>query len=68
MCSPLLLLLPLVSVENYETEGVLFQGNIRGKDPALIYSRMRERLRQEFGEQYELFLLQVHKGGLGWVG
>ncbi len=32
------------SVENYEGDGVVFQGNVRGKDPSASYQRMKERL------------------------
>jgi hypothetical protein len=35
----------LFSVENYEGDGVLFQGNVRGKDPSVSYAKMRERLK-----------------------
>jgi len=34
----------VTSVENYEADGVIFKGNVRGKDPATSYAKMNERL------------------------
>ncbi len=37
-------------------------GNVRGRDPASAYAKMRERLQQELGDAYELFLLSDKVG------
>lgn len=46
------------SVENYEGDGVIFQGNVRGRDPAVSYAKMKERLKNRLSDKYQLFLLQ----------
>ncbi|KAG2483904.1 hypothetical protein HYH03_017226 [Edaphochlamys debaryana] len=46
------------SVDNYGHEGVVFKGNVRGRDPAVSYSKMRERMQRTFPNAYELFLLE----------
>lgn len=33
------------SVENYEQEGVIFKGNVRGKSPEATYAKMKDRLK-----------------------
>ena len=50
----------VTETENYEANGVLFRGNLRG-DPAAAYEKMQRRLRSEFGEKYAVFLLQDQK-------
>lgn len=47
----------VTSVENYEADGVLFKGNLRG-DPAIAYAKLKARLVEEIGDQYQLFLLE----------
>lgn len=48
----------VTSLENYEANGVLFRGNLRGGDPARAYAKLRDRLRQELGAAYTLYLLE----------
>ena len=50
----------VTETENYEANGVLFRGNLRG-DPAAAYEKMQRRLRSEFGDKYAVFLLQDQK-------
>ena len=38
-------------------EGAIFRGNLRG-DPDTSYERMAEKLKDNFGEQYRLFLVE----------
>lgn len=47
----------VTSVENYEQDGVVFKGNVRGRDPAQSYQKMCDRLKEQLGDQYTLFLL-----------
>ncbi|KAF5840237.1 hypothetical protein DUNSADRAFT_17340 [Dunaliella salina] len=47
----------VTSVENYEQDGVVFKGNVRGRDPAQSYQKMCDRLKDQLGDQYTLFLL-----------
>lgn len=35
----------VLSVENYEQDGVVFKGNVRGRDPAVSYAKMKDRLK-----------------------
>ncbi|KAL6751736.1 hypothetical protein V8C86DRAFT_652543 [Haematococcus lacustris] len=48
----------VTSVSNYQEDGVIFKGNVRGKNPGLAYAKMKDRLKAELGTQYDLFLLQ----------
>eukprot|EP00195_Chlamydomonas_chlamydogama_P008095 CAMPEP_0202901442 /NCGR_PEP_ID=MMETSP1392-20130828/14253_1 /ASSEMBLY_ACC=CAM_ASM_000868 /TAXON_ID=225041 /ORGANISM="Chlamydomonas chlamydogama, Strain SAG 11-48b" /LENGTH=475 /DNA_ID=CAMNT_0049587999 /DNA_START=68 /DNA_END=1495 /DNA_ORIENTATION=+ len=48
----------VTSVENYKADGVVFKGNMRGKDPYASYEKMRDRMKTELGEDYQLFLLE----------
>ncbi|KAK9830008.1 hypothetical protein WJX72_009165 [[Myrmecia] bisecta] len=48
----------VTSVENYQANGVLFKGNLRGKDPAKAYSIIARRLKEQLGSDYSLFLLE----------
>ncbi|KXZ55018.1 hypothetical protein GPECTOR_3g180 [Gonium pectorale] len=48
----------VTSVDNYGHEGVVFKGNVRGRDPAVSYAKMRERLQNTFAGAYQLFLLE----------
>ena len=48
----------VTETSNYGHEGVVFKGNVRGKDPALSYTKMCERLQASFPDKYELFLLE----------
>lgn len=34
----------VTSVENYQQDGVVFKGNVRSKDPAAAYAKMKQRL------------------------
>lgn len=34
----------VTSVDNYGHDGVVFKGNVRGRDPAVSYAKMKERL------------------------
>ncbi|KAI3424741.1 hypothetical protein D9Q98_008130 [Chlorella vulgaris] len=45
------------SVENYNADGVLFKGNLRG-DPAAAYAKLSARLKEQLGERYKLYLLE----------
>lgn len=51
----------VTAVENYEADGVLFKGNLRG-DPAIAYTKLKARLLEEIGDQYKLFLLENQEG------
>eukprot|EP00884_Botryococcus_braunii_P023262 jgi/Botrbrau1/961/Bobra.114_1s0005.1 len=51
----------VTSVENYQADGVLFKGNLRG-DPAVAYRRASERLKDELGEAYRLYFLEDKEG------
>ncbi len=35
----------VTSVDNYERDGVVFKGNVRGKDPAAAYQKMKKRMK-----------------------
>lgn len=48
----------VTSVDNYGHDGVVFKGNVRGRDPAVSYAKMKERLQAEFAGSYDLFLLE----------
>ncbi|MEW5302770.1 MAG: hypothetical protein WDW36_005518 [Sanguina aurantia] len=48
----------ITSVENYQDSGVVFQGNVRGKDIAEVYKKMQERLLAAVGDKYQLYLLE----------
>lgn len=39
----------VTSVDNYQADGVVFKGNVRAKDPAVAYAKMRDRLKVCFG-------------------
>ncbi|BDA45797.1 probable zinc metalloprotease EGY2, chloroplastic [Coccomyxa sp. Obi] len=47
----------VTSVENYQANGVIFKGNLRG-DPSVAYDRIAARLKGELGEDYVLYLLE----------
>jgi hypothetical protein len=34
----------VTSVDNYQQDGVIFKGNVRNKDPAAAYAKMKQRL------------------------
>lgn len=46
--------LQITSVENYQDSGVVFQGNVRGKDIAEVYKKMQERLLVRARERIEM--------------
>mmetsp|Transcript_30657 Transcript_30657/g.86713 ORF Transcript_30657/g.86713 Transcript_30657/m.86713 type:complete len:245 (-) Transcript_30657:26-760(-) len=46
----------VTSVENYDANGVLFKGNLRG-DAATSHSRLSARLQEELGDDFVLYLL-----------
>ncbi|GLC33972.1 hypothetical protein PLESTB_000824100 [Pleodorina starrii] len=48
----------VTSVDNYGHDGVVFKGNVRGRDPAVSYQKMRDRLQSAFSGAYQLFLLE----------
>lgn len=33
----------VTGVDNYQSDGVVFRGNVRGKDPQATYQKLRER-------------------------
>ena len=35
----------VTSVENYQSDGVVFKGNIRGKDPQASYQKLATRMK-----------------------
>ncbi|KAL4425048.1 hypothetical protein ABPG77_001826 [Micractinium sp. CCAP 211/92] len=47
----------VTGVENYQADGVLFRGNLRG-DPADAYAKLAARLEEQLGDQYKLYLLE----------
>ncbi|GAB4819570.1 hypothetical protein N2152v2_006616 [Parachlorella kessleri] len=47
----------VTGVENYQANGVLFRGNLRG-DPAAAYAKLAARLKAELGDDYRLYLLE----------
>ena len=34
----------VTSVDNYQQDGVIFKGNVRNKDPAAAYAKLKQRL------------------------
>ncbi|KAF8055831.1 EGY2 [Scenedesmus sp. PABB004] len=48
----------VTSVENYQEAGVVFKGNVRAKDAATAYAKMRARLQEVMGDKWQLFLLE----------
>eukprot|EP00892_Ulva_mutabilis_P008227 jgi/Ulvmu1/5777/UM025_0031.1 len=50
----------VTSTENYQADGVLFKGNLRG-DPAESFKKMERRLKDQLGDKYVLFLLEDQK-------
>jgi len=38
----------VTSVENYKSDGVVFKGNMRGKDPQASYQKMSARMKVGF--------------------
>eukprot|EP00879_Flechtneria_rotunda_P029446 GHRR01031853.1.p1 GENE.GHRR01031853.1~~GHRR01031853.1.p1 ORF type:complete len:370 (+),score=107.16 GHRR01031853.1:447-1556(+) len=51
----------VISVENYEGSGVVFKGNVRAKDPAAAYAKMKKKLQDVMGDKWQIFLLQDKK-------
>jgi membrane-associated protease RseP (regulator of RpoE activity) len=43
-------------------EGVIFKGNMRGTDPAEVYSRLSKGLEERLGDRYRLFLVESPEG------
>ncbi len=39
-------------------EGVIFKGNMRGSDPAQVYSRLSVNLEERLGDRYRLFFVE----------
>jgi membrane-associated protease RseP (regulator of RpoE activity) len=39
-------------------EGVIFKGNLRGKEPETVYSRLSTNLEERLGDRYRLFLVE----------
>ena len=63
----------VTQVENYQANGVLFKGNLRG-DPAAAYAMLVDRLAQELGGAYKMYLLETQEeqkvgalAGVGWM-
>lgn len=52
----------VTSVENYQADGVVFKGNVRGKDPQAAYLKMQGRMKDVLGDDYKLFLLEDREG------
>lgn len=50
----------VTSVENYDANGVLFKGNLRGK-AAESQSKLKSRLQAQLGDKYALYLLSDQK-------
>jgi len=48
----------VTSVDNYQESGVVFKGNLRAKDPQAAYLKMKEKLRAEMGDAWQIFLLE----------
>lgn len=48
----------VTSVEDYPPEGVVFKGNMRGKDPAAAYKKMADRMKAELGDKFQLLLVR----------
>lgn len=48
----------VTSVDNYDENGVVFKGNLRAKDPAAGYEKMKEKLKTVLGDDWQIFLLQ----------
>lgn len=47
----------VTSVENYESDGVAFKGNLRGQSVKESFKKMQQRMKVELGDEYRLFLL-----------
>jgi len=43
-------------------EGVIFKGNLRGKEPETVYSRLSSNLEERLGDRYRLFLVEGPEG------
>ncbi|NER51229.1 MAG: site-2 protease family protein [Symploca sp. SIO1A3] len=43
-------------------EGVIFKGNLRGKEPETVYSRLSTNLEERLGDRYRLFLVEGPEG------
>ncbi|NET61525.1 MAG: site-2 protease family protein, partial [Symploca sp. SIO2E6] len=43
-------------------EGVIFKGNLRGKEPETVYSRLAANLEKRLGDRYRLFLVEGPEG------
>jgi membrane-associated protease RseP (regulator of RpoE activity) len=43
-------------------EGVIFKGNMRGTDPAEVYSRLSASVEERLGDRYRLFLVESPEG------
>ncbi|KAG1675957.1 hypothetical protein FOA52_014201 [Chlamydomonas sp. UWO 241] len=54
----------VTSVDNYEADGVVFKGNMRGKDSQAAYNKIQERMvaLPAIGDAYQLFLLEDMEG------
>lgn len=52
----------VTSMDNYGHEGVVFKGNVRGRDPAVSYQKMKNRLQASGGAQHGAC------GAAGWGG
>lgn len=48
----------VTSVENYQANGVLFKGNLRGRSAAESYKRTAARLKERVGDAYQLYFLE----------
>lgn len=48
----------VTSVENYQANGVLFKGNLRGRSPAEAYARTAKRFQTVMGDDYQLYFLE----------
>eukprot|EP00798_Chlamydomonas_sp_ICE-L_P006603 gene6603-3257_t len=48
----------VTSVENYSMDGVVFKGNIRSKDIPGMYQKLCDRMKNELGDGYRLFLVE----------
>ncbi|KAL3161454.1 hypothetical protein ABBQ32_010337 [Trebouxia sp. C0010 RCD-2024] len=48
----------VTSVENYQANGVLFKGNLRGRSAAESYTRTAARLKTVLGDAYRLYFLE----------
>lgn len=48
----------VTAVENYQANGVLFKGNLRGRSPADSYARTAKRFQTVMGDDYKLYFLE----------